>query len=98
MNKKIIELFKTRDKAVLTHDKKSFLSTQKGELARSMSGGYMRLSGMKSEVLFVAKENNVFVVLVKEKYYLAGKLSHTGYLLMKVVKMKEKYKMISICY
>ena len=98
MNQKIIELFKLRDKAIQRHDKQMFLSVQTGEIAGSLSTGYLTLSRLKSHVMFIAKEDKIFVALVKETYYWDTKLSHTGYLLMRLNKVKENYKIISICY
>lgn len=97
MPKNLIKaIFKNRDKAVNSKDKKLFLSTQikNQEIKNSYSKGYLKLSNLKSKVLHVHKgnkKNNLWIVLVKEEYCKKNKFSHQGYLIYKIIRDKNKF-------
>ncbi|MBU1000618.1 hypothetical protein KKE78_04465 [Patescibacteria group bacterium] len=94
MNKRIQSLFRARDEAVLSNDKKLFLSTQIKEIDGSSSKGYLDIERMKSTILHVHEdefEKNVWIVLVREDFFKSNKLTHHGYLIYTVVKRKEEF-------
>ncbi len=96
MSKNIIKtIFQNRDKAINDKNKKLFLSTQikNQEISRSYSRGYLELSKLKSKVLHICKDdknNNLWIALVKEKYYKKDKFSHQSYLIYKILHDKNK--------
>ena len=90
---KIKAVFKTRDGAVTTNDKKLFLSTQIKEIDGSSSKGYLSIERMKSTILHIHKdeiEDNVWMVFVKEEYFTSNKPTHHGYLIYTVVSRNNK--------
>jgi len=63
------ELFRTRAQAVRRRDIDLFLSTQIGELEFASSDGYLSLSDMQLDILYVHEESDIErVALVKETY------------------------------
>jgi hypothetical protein len=98
---KILELFEDRDEAVLKKDRGMFLSTQVKEIQGSMSGGYMKLEKMESEVLGVVEAGTtglVRVVAVREKYWQKSGESHEALLLYHLVESKEGWKVYKIVW
>ena len=102
MSKKLIKtIFKNRNKAIDRKDKKLFLSSQikNQEIKGSYSKGYLELSMLKSKVLHLFKDdkdNKLWIVLVKEKYYKKGKFSHQGYLMYKIICENNKFLIFDI--
>ncbi len=67
-------IFKVRDRTVSSKDKKLFLSTQtKGrEIKGSYSKGYLKLSRLKSKVLYIHRDDKnraQWIALIHEAYY-----------------------------
>ena len=102
MSKKLIKIiFKNRDKSINRKDKKLFLSTQikNQEIKGSYSKGYLKLSMLKSKVLYIfndGKDNKLWIVLVKEEYYKKDKFSHQGYLVYKIIRDNNKFLIFDI--
>ncbi len=93
MDKRVLELFKIRDKAVLDRDKKLFLSTQIREIPRAFSNGYLSIDRMVTKVFYAhhdEMQDNVLIVLVQERYYKKQGFSHYSYLVYSLVDLDGK--------
>jgi len=98
MEQQILDLFKTRDRAVTEKNKELFLSTQLNEIGKSNSQGYLELSKLTSQVLNVHKDDEAWVVFVKEEYRRDDETSRKGFLIYKIIQENEKPIIVDIRY
>ncbi len=76
------QLFRTRADAVRNRDVDLFLSTQISELEFASTDGYLALSNIEPDVLYVHEESDIErVVLVKETYKRPDKGDRAAFLL-----------------
>ena len=100
---KIIDLFKKRDNSIVQKNKSKFLSTQLNgnEIKLSASIGYLELSKLESDVLHIQKDdlnNDLWVVLVREKYFIRDHFSHHGFFIYYIQKINESFLVTDIRY
>ena len=101
MQNQILNLFKLRDQAVSSNDKVLFLSTQKKEIPKSESKGYLLNDKQVSSVLFCQNDNinkNLWIVLVKEEYFISNQFSHQNYLIYKVKQKGDMFRIFDVLW
>jgi hypothetical protein len=98
-DKSIMQLFKTRDKAVKDQDRELFISTQVDEIERGSSEGYLGVENLKTEVLHVHQENELeTIVFVKEIFSPSHNISYASYIIYYLVNTVKGWKIYKVKY
>lgn len=94
-------LFKGRDRAVATQDRKLFLSTQTGELPNSSFDGYIKIDKVQTDILSTFSEKDtpyLRVVFARETYSPKGKDSYCWFLIFYLIDSKDGWKIYRVAY
>jgi|SRR3989338_5632955 len=101
MNKDIISLFRSRDKAITARNRDAFLSTQAGELPNCSYEGYVSVGRLETKILAVHSDqmNTIHkIAFVEERYYPKNKPSYSSFVLYFLIDTKEGWKIYRLSY
>lgn len=101
IDKTIPELFKTRDKAIATRDRKLFLSTQTGEIINSYYESYAKIDKLRTEVFSIFSEKEMLynrVVFGRETYFPKEKDSYSTFAIFYLIDTKDGWKIYRLAY